>query len=224
MRYRVISIGALSRHALWNETQAKRLSHATTTLVQDKDVTILIDPSLPAEVLVQRLDERAGITPDEIDVVFLTNFRPAHRRALPRFEHATWLMHAPEIDAMLSHLNEMAGRVEEDDDGREVLALLAEERRLLQRIRPADERLSAQVHLFPCPGVTPGAAGLLLPLATKTVIIAGDAVVTQDHYAAGRVYEQVTDLEAAQESFQEILQIADEIVPGHDNLFAAAGG
>ena len=60
LRYRIISIGTLSKNRFWGETQPKRFPHATTTLIQDGTQTILVDPSLPAEVLTQRLEERSG--------------------------------------------------------------------------------------------------------------------------------------------------------------------
>jgi glyoxylase-like metal-dependent hydrolase (beta-lactamase superfamily II) len=73
------------------------------------------------------------------------------------------------------------------------------------------------------PGVTPGSAALLLPLPSRTIVVAGDAVLTQDHFEAGRVFDQAMAVAQARESFAEIAEIADEIVPGHDNLFRVAG-
>jgi glyoxylase-like metal-dependent hydrolase (beta-lactamase superfamily II) len=51
------------------------------------------------------------------------------------------------------------------------------------------------------------------------VLIAGDAVPTQDHFLAGQVLPDSQDIPAAQESMREVYEIADLIVPGHDNLF-----
>ena len=219
--YSVVSIGTLSRNRFWNENQARRPAHATTTLLRDGNQTILVDPGLPGEVLAHRLDERTGLTPDQIDVVFLTTFRPVHRRALPLFEKATWLMHGPEIEAMRAHLTEMIERARTEPD--EIVRLVREERTLLERFRPADDRITPNVHLFPTPGITPGSAALLVPLPMRTLVIAGDAVVTQDYNEAGRVFEQVADVELARESLTELVEIADEIIPGHDNIFRVMG-
>jgi glyoxylase-like metal-dependent hydrolase (beta-lactamase superfamily II) len=219
--YSVISIGTLSRNRFWNEGQAKRAAHATTTLVRDGLTAILVDPGLPPELLQHRLDERSGLRPDQIDVVFLTTFRPVHRRSLALFERATWLMHEPEVDAIRDHLAQMTERARTEPD--EIMRLVREERSLLERIRPAPEKITPGVHLFPTLGVTPGASALLLALALRTVVVAGDAVVTKDYYDAGRVFEQVADVAAAQDAFTEIVEIADEVVPGHDNAFRAAG-
>jgi glyoxylase-like metal-dependent hydrolase (beta-lactamase superfamily II) len=61
---------------------------------------------------------------------------------------------------------------------------------------------------------------LLVSLPTSTILIAGDAVPTQDHFLAGQALPDAQDIRAAHESMQEIYEIADWIVPGHDNLFA----
>lgn len=68
------------------------------------------------------------------------------------------------------------------------------------------------------PGYTPGTCGLLLVFPTTTVLIAGDAVATSEHMEQGRVLRGCFDTETAQESFIEAMQIADVIVPGHDNV------
>ena len=219
LRYRVISIGALSKNRFWGETQPKRFPHATTTLIYDGPQTILVDPSLPAEVLAQRLEERSALTPDKIQAVFLTTFRPVHRRSLALFSGATWLMHGPEIEAVKDHLREMQERAREDSGDSELRRLLDEELSLLSRIEPAPEHLTPQVHLFPAIGASPGSAGLLLALPTQTTVIAGDAIVTQDHCSAGQVYEHVALIEEARKSFADIVEVADEVVPGHDNVF-----
>jgi glyoxylase-like metal-dependent hydrolase (beta-lactamase superfamily II) len=52
----------------------------------------------------------------------------------------------------------------------------------------------------------------------KTVVVAGDALLTRDHFEHGRVFERSADPDQARESFADIIEIADIIVPGHDNL------
>lgn len=223
--YSVVSIGALSRNRLWGEQEPKRMPHATTTLIRSGTTTILVDPSLPAEVLAHRLDERTGLRPEEIEVVFLTTFRPVHRRGLAAFGGATWLMNGPEIEATGEHLSEVAAKLAEagDETDDEVDRLVCQERELLARIRPAEDQLTAAVHLYPTAGITPGAAGLLLAAPSRTIVLAGDAVVTQDYFEAGRVFEQVSDIDQARAALEDILEVADEIVPGHDNAFRVTG-
>lgn len=217
----IVSIGALGRNRLWNEAEPRRAGHATTTLLRDGSRTILVDPGLPSELLSQRLDERTGLRPEQIEAVFLTNFRPVHRRSLNLFASATWLMHEVEITAMRAHLEEIERRAE--TSAADVRRLVREELAMLSRVQTAPEKLTPSVHLFPTPGVTPGAAGLLLAAPTRTILIAGDAVISRGYYEAGRIFDQVASVDEALESFKEIVEIADEIVPGHDNVFRVVG-
>jgi len=221
--YRVISIGTLSRNRCWNETAPKRSAYSTTTLIRSENTTILVDPGLPEKLLALQLDERAGITPEEIDIVFLTTYRPIHRRGLSLFAQATWMVHEPEIGIMRQNLDDIEARHPDTVDSGDVRKLVRQERVFLDKMSPAPEKLTRSVHLFPTAGITPGAAGLLLALPSRTVVVAGDAVISQDYCEAGRIFEQVIDLDQARESFSEILEIADEIIPGHDNLFSVPG-
>src|SRR5438105_3382870 len=95
-RLDVISIGTLARNRLWNETEVVRTAHATTSLIRAGRRAILVDPGLPPAALRARLQERTGLGPDKIDLVFLTNFRPANRAGLSLFSKATVLIHENE--------------------------------------------------------------------------------------------------------------------------------
>ncbi len=213
----IISIGTLSRNPFWDETGVVRPSHATTTLIRDGQTSILVDPSVPVELLTHRLDERLGLGPQQIDVVFLTNFRPVHRRSLTLFSDAEWLISEAERRAVSDHLNALIHGGGEAETSYEELA---EELELLGRTKIAGDKITPAVHLFPSPGVTPGAAALLIA-QERTVVVAGDAIVTREHYEEGRIFERCADSDAARESFVELAEVADVIVPGHGNLFIA---
>src|SRR6476469_5884121 len=100
VRVDVISIGATSRNRLWGETQRVRTGHATTSLIRAGKRNILIDPGLPPPAITARLYERTGFSPDRIDAVFLTNFRPSHRAGLSAFANARVLIHEREQQVM----------------------------------------------------------------------------------------------------------------------------
>ena len=217
----VVSIGCLSHNPFWNERQPVRALHATTTLIRDGVQTILVDPSLPAELLRHRLDERTGLKPEQITCVFLTSFQPDHRRSLNLFERAEWLMHETEIQAYRDHLNRFLDVAQNKE--RDQVDIIRQELELLERIRRAPEKLTAAVHLFPTPGVTPGSCSLLLVPATTTVAVAGDAVVNRDYLEHGRVFERCSDAAQAAESLAELIEIADQIVCGHDNVLIPQG-
>lgn len=222
-RVDVISIGTLDRNRLWQESQPVRTAHATTSLIRVGKRMILVDPGLPVSALVARLSERTGLEPRAIDTVFLTNFTVAHRGGLDAFPHARLLMWEPEIENARAQARELLDR-NDDETGDDELRRAAEEAlELLDRAEPAEDQIESGkqggVDLFPLPGHTPGSAGLLVTSAALTTLIAGDAVPTLDHFLAGQVLPDATDIRQAQESLREAYEIADVIVPGHDNIF-----
>lgn len=216
VRIDIISIGTLSRNRLWGETQPTRTPHATTTLIRTGKRHILVDPGLPAQALVARLNERSGLRPEQIDTVFLTNFRPAHRAGIGAFRKAKVLMHEIEQQAASQHLQNLLNQAPPEDEGGKIIR---QELALLESISPADDKLADQVDLFPLFGYTPGQCGLLIAAPTSTTLIAGDAVPTQDHFLAGQMLPDTYDLKSAGEAMREVYEIADLIVPGHDNIF-----
>ncbi|HEV7297804.1 MAG TPA: MBL fold metallo-hydrolase [Tepidisphaeraceae bacterium] len=215
-RLDVISIGTLSRNRLWNETEAVRTAHATTTLIRSGKRTILVDPGLPGAALAARLYERTGLKPSAIDTVFLTNFRGAHRAGLDIFDKAKLMIHELEQSAARQHLQNLINDAPEEDEDRKYFIA---ELRLLERLQPAPDKLADNVDLFPLFGYTPGTTGLLVTTPATSTLIAGDAVATLDHFLAGQVLPDAADIKAAQEVLGEVYEIADLVVPGHDNLF-----
>jgi len=219
-RVDVISIGALDRNRLWNETAPVRTAHATTSLIRagsgKAEKVIIVDPGLPSPVVVARLAERAGLAPDAVTTVFLTNFTLPHRSGLDAFDRAEILMWEPELEHARRFAQELLDREGEDPELRDAFEAAL---RLLDRIQPAADKLAPGVDLFPLPGHTPGTAGLLVTSTTLCTLIAGDGVPTLDHFLAGQVLPDATDIARAQESLVEVYEIADLVIPGHDNLF-----
>ncbi len=227
IRFDIISIGTLSRNRLWNETQDLRTAHSTTTLIRSGNRNILVDPGLPPPALAvdpglpppalaARLHERTGLTPDRIDTVFLSNFRPDHRAGLPIFAKTKTFIHELEQQAVGEHLQRL---LEEAPLADIDTGVIKRELDLLTSLTPAPDKLADNLDLFPLFGYTPGTCGLLISLPTSTVMIASDAVPTQDHFLAGQVLPDSWDINKAQESLREVYEIADLIIPGHDNIF-----
>ena len=217
--YCVVSIGTLAANRLWGESAAVRTSHATTTLVTAEDRLILVDPSLPAGVLQARLNERTGKTFADITDVFCTTLRPVHRRGIDGLAHANWWCSEAELDAYARGLAEAqgaAGRIHADTDG------MDEETELVARFRPCPAQFGRQVSLYPLTGPSPGSAGLLLTPPTQTILIAGDAAITAEHVRRGQVWQGCHDTAAALETLADLLEIAETIVCGHDNVMITA--
>jgi glyoxylase-like metal-dependent hydrolase (beta-lactamase superfamily II) len=214
--YKIISIGTLSHNRLWGEAAPVRAAHATTTLVTDDERTILVDPSLPGKILQARFHERTGKDLSTVTDVFCTTLRPVHRRGLDGLGHAKWWCSAAELESYREHLEGLKDSADRLGGGD--LETVEADLVLLERFRPAPDKLGPQVSLYPLPGASVGGAGLLLTPATTTILIAGDAVVTSDHLRAGQVWQGCFDTQQAMDSLQDMLEVADLIVPGHDNV------
>jgi glyoxylase-like metal-dependent hydrolase (beta-lactamase superfamily II) len=221
IRIDIISIGTLSRNLLWGESAAVRTAHATTTLIRTGKRAILVDPGLPPQAIGARLYERTGMLPDKIDTIFLTNARPAHRAGLSAFGKAKVLIHELEQQAAKQQLLALIDGAPEEDLDR---ASMEKELSLIESFNIAEDQLAKNLDLFPLFGYSPGTCGLLVSTPLTSTLIAGDAVPTVDHFLAGQVLPDSYDIKAAQESMAEVYEIADLIVPGHDNLFVNPRG
>jgi glyoxylase-like metal-dependent hydrolase (beta-lactamase superfamily II) len=223
MLLRIINIGALSSNPLWGEKPgaAVRTGHSTTTLIQAGKKNILVDPGLPAQALAQRLSERSPLRPVDITHVFLTSFRPDVWRGLPLFDHATWWITEAEREGMGVPLVRSLQQAQQQGDDQLVDAL-KNDIATLKRCSVAPDRLAEGVDIFPLPGVTPGMCGVLVAgpidgMGNGTALICGDAIPTLEHLQRGSIPHGAADVETAQESFKEAIEIADFIVPGRDN-------
>ena len=212
-RLDIISLGTLARNLLWQEREPRRTPHATTSLIRDGRATIVVDPGLPEPALRARLGERAAVAPEQVTHVFLTTLLPHHRAGVGLFKNVQILAGEAELVAVASHLKRLAEAADE------VPEPVAAELRFLATLRPAEDSLSDHVDLFPLPGVTPGTCGLLLSERSRTILLAGPAVATRDHFLAGQVLPEAASNSQAQESLREVYEIADAVVPGYDNLF-----
>jgi hypothetical protein len=216
VEYRIISIGTPANHLLWREAVSVRTQHATTTLIEDGARRILVDPSLPAQALEARFFERTGQKLDSVTDVFCTTLRPDARRALPALQHARWWCSETELQWYSRELLAMRESAERlggaDAEG------VDEDLALTKKFHPAPEKFTEQVGVYPLFGATVGCTGLLLTPATTTVVVAGPAAVTREHVEKGMIWDHCADKDQAMESLQDLLELADVIVPGFDNL------
>ena len=161
--------------------------------------------------------ERTGLTPAEITHIFLTSFKTDTCRGIRAFDHATWWTSEAEretVGAQLATLLKSTGPTADPAVLRDMQSQVA----ILQKCRPAPDRIADGADLFPLPGVSPGLTGVLLPEASHTTLICGDAVPTAEHVARGQTLDRVIDADQACESLQEALEIADLLICGRDNL------
>ncbi|MDP6381339.1 MAG: MBL fold metallo-hydrolase [Phycisphaerae bacterium] len=204
--YDVLVIGGLKANKFWGEGRPVRSEHSTSILVRSGKRRLIVDPGWPADVMEAALYYRTGLKTKDVTDVFLTHFDRAHREGIEAFAKAKWWMSEEETGFADAELPP-------EDEGRKVLA----------RIMPVPERLAAGVDVFPTHGHTPGHCSLLVYSALENLIITGDAVPTREHFERGELGDSAYDLPGARASLQDIMEIADILVPGHDNIFLRRG-
>lgn len=201
IRLDVLTIGTLARNRFWNEKRDVREEFSTTSLVRSGKTVLVVDPGWPTEVMKAVLFYRAGLQPEDVTDVFLTHVDPAHGRGITLFDAARWTAYDEEI---LYAKAELRGDAAVDA--------------VVDRLANVSDRLADGVDIFPTPGHSPGHTSLLVNTPVRTALVAGDAVLTRDHLEHCDLGPTVWDRDKAEESFREIFEIADFVVPGHDNI------
>lgn len=197
-RWAVITIGNLSRNRYWGEpdTRALRDAICTCTLVAGDGFALLADPSLGGRAeMARELDRRSGLKLDDITSVFVTHEHADHWAGIEHFPRATWYAAAPVAD------------------------ILNEGKRLSRRVEPAPPRLCGALDVIATPGHTSSHHSLRFEHEGRGVAIAGDAVATRDFWRERRSYFNAVDAALAAQSMDRLAQVAQIIVPGHDNFF-----
>lgn len=194
----IITIGNLSRNRYWGESDERAIRSAicTCSVISGEDFHVIIDPSLDDEkAMGTELNRRTGLTPDKIDVVFITHQHGDHIAGLKHFMKSRWLAGS----SVASGLNNSAS--------------------LPKQIESAEKSLFGAIDIIPTPGHTPDHQSLRFDYKGMSIVIAGDSVATKDFWDERRAYYNVLDLTESKRSMEKIDSIADIIVPGHDNYF-----
>jgi glyoxylase-like metal-dependent hydrolase (beta-lactamase superfamily II) len=197
-RWDVITIGNLSRNRFWGEgdDKARRTAVCTCTLVSLKGIRLLVDPSLAESGrMASELDRRAGLKPAAVTAVFLTHEHSDHFAGLAQFPGARWLA-APGVAEAVNKTGKFERKVEN-----------------------AEGRLWEAIEIIPTPGHTRTHHSLRFVCESQTVVIAGDAVPTVDHFRSRIGLFNSENLETASRTMDALAASADIIVPGHDNYF-----
>lgn len=194
----VVTIGNLSRNRYWGESEEKSLHPVicTTTLITVNGHHVVVDPSLKdGNAMADELKRRAGLTPDNIDVVFVTHEHGDHHVGLPNFPKAKWLAN-PLVADTINKTEHYPKQVE-----------------------AAGNSIYDAIDVIAIPGHTPGTSGLRFDYRGLSVFVVGDAVATKDFWDEGRMYFKALDIEESLRSYKKIASLANVVVPGHDNYF-----
>lgn len=204
-RWDIVVIGNLSRNRYWGESEerAVRTPLCTCTLItgagasqSSKGWRLLVDPACEDErAMADALDRRAGLKIDAIDFVFVTHEHGDHHPGLKHFPRAVWLASAESAPAI--NATDRYGKA----------------------VEPAAGRMPEGIELVPTPGHTPGHCSLRFDCDGRSVAVAGDAAMTRDFWLDRRPFFNSADFEEARRSMRKLADLADVVVPGHDNCF-----
>jgi glyoxylase-like metal-dependent hydrolase (beta-lactamase superfamily II) len=197
--FSIVNIGTLSMNKFWGEVDRKRSPNATCTLLDVNGVRLLVDPSPHPEQLEQRLFATTGLHLNGIDMVFVTHYHADHRFGLELFTGKPWLMAAAGLD--------------------EWRATTPQDQALISAFSPAEHHLPPDVTLLATPGHTRAHYSLRAQTEHGWLVIAGDAVMTKEFFAAGEGFHNSVDFASAHDSIRLIHDNADIVVPGHGNYF-----
>lgn len=217
--WKQLTLGHLSRNKFWGEdpdTQYHSIV-ASSTLLRDGDVNILVDPTLPVEEMESRLQHYCGLDRKEIDIVFATHFHTDHRVDAEKYPNAKLYMSAESVQDVAALRKEGGAFAGIFLNG------------AVFDFEAAPRRLSPGVEVCPLPGHTLGLAGLVFTSGGKKILLAGDTIMNSEFYHAREGYFIDASQEKTAASMKWAAEQAEIIVPGHGDWFfaeegAAAGG
>jgi glyoxylase-like metal-dependent hydrolase (beta-lactamase superfamily II) len=196
-RWDVVVIGHPSRNPYWGESPDRpvRTPVCTCTLVVGDDFRLLVDPSFAeAQQMAYALHRRSGLTPEQVDLVFVTHSHGDHTTGLACFPESCWIA-GEECAAAINSAGYLSGTVCD-----------------------AAGRLPPELELVASPGHCPGHYSLRFYCEGKSVVVAGDATVTRD-FCRDALSSFGTPTAQEQETVAKLKDMADAMVPGHDNWF-----
>jgi glyoxylase-like metal-dependent hydrolase (beta-lactamase superfamily II) len=165
-------------------------------------------------LLIEKLRER-GLSPEDIDYVFLTHAHWDHMLNIDLFRNAKVLIHPAE--------REYCRQPGPNDWATPAYVTHILESRQLQEVREGEE-VDDGVSVLETPGHSRGSAALLVRQDDMTVALSGDALPNSWSASAGVPRLVFWDLDAAKTSIRKLLDRAQAFYPGHDRPFLVGDG
>jgi glyoxylase-like metal-dependent hydrolase (beta-lactamase superfamily II) len=184
------------------------------------------EPRKPAQEIEMQL-AKAGVKPEEVDIVVLTHLHWDHVGNVTKFPNAEFIVSEEELKFALNPLPPLYVAYEALQLGMQPFFM-----KVIEKIRTVDmkeKEIVEGVRVIPLPGHTPGSIGLVVETEKGPYVIAGDAVflyanlegAPEDRlpYFMTGIY---TDMRAMWKSIELIDEIVkgdySKVIPGHDPL------
>ena len=166
----------------------------------------------PQDTVIHQLG-KAGLTPDDIDVVICSHFHPDHCGCNEHFKRASILCHADELAAAQS------------EDGAAQGYLPVEWNHAQRGFETFDGARDlfgdGHIILYPVPGHTPGMTAALVRLHHEgEILLASDAAAVEANLVEGYAPRNSWDMDRATKSLADIKAARDrgvKVIYGHDD-------
>ncbi|MFD0679202.1 MULTISPECIES: MBL fold metallo-hydrolase [unclassified Paenibacillus] len=198
--YKVLINGQLSTNK-YRYPNEKREVICSTTLIQGHGMNIIVDPGWRDEPLLDKMREEQ-ISPEAIDLIYVTHMHADHIRSIRLFPNAKWLGYGKEIDNWRDKISDA-------------------DRDILEQLQPVAGEICEDITIIETPGHTLEHTSVLFHSGGKRILVAADAVLVKEYYEHREVHVISEDKELAKQSIDLAKQIADIIIPGHDEPFEA---
>ena len=184
------------------------------------------EPNKPDQNIIYQL-AKAGVKPEEIDIVVLTHLHWDHVGDVTKFPNAEFIASQEELRFALDPLPCLYVAYEALQMGMQPEFLKVIER--IKTVEMKEKEIVEGVRVIPLPGHTPGSIGVVVDTEKGPYVITGDAVPKYGNLE-GSVKERqpylmsgiYTDMLAMWKSFELIDNIVghdfSKVIPGHDPL------
>lgn len=170
---------------------------------------------------------RAGVKPEEIDIVVLTHLHWDHVGNVTKFPNAQFICSQEELRFALHPLPCLYKAYEALQWGMEPRFLKVIER--MKAVEMKEKEILEGVKLIPLPGHTPGSIGVVVETEKGPHVITGDAISKYGNLKGAPEERQpylmtgiYTDMMAMWKSFERIDEIVGgdltKVIPGHEPL------
>ncbi len=188
-------------------------------------------PRTPEQEMLGAL-AKAGVKPEEIDIVVLTHLHWDHVGAIELFPNAQFIVSDVELKFAMNPPACLYVSYEALQLGIQPLFLKVMDR--IKTVAMKEKEIAEGITVIPLPGHSPGSIGVVVDTDSGPYVIAGDAVPTYENlkgdpknnqpYIMSGVY---TDMEAMWNSFELIDEIVKgdvyRVIPGHESLVFNVG-